>query len=147
MKRLQVTKSQQGAFKPICISLNRTVTLQGCGDPSPSLRQAAHGPQMEGGVITEEVRCLLQPLGKWVLGHLLLFLQQAMDILGFLPDEKYGSYKLAGAILHFGNMKFKQKPREEQVEADGTESKDYFWKQGIQVPWIPDPRPTPFPCS
>lgn len=49
-----------------------------------------------------------------------------MDILGFLPDEKYGSYKLTGAILHFRNMKFKQKPREEQVEADGTESKDYF---------------------
>lgn len=49
-----------------------------------------------------------------------------MDILGFLPDEKYGSYKLTGAILHFGNMKFKQKPREEQVEADGMESKDYF---------------------
>nr|XP_025122182.1 myosin-15-like [Bubalus bubalis] len=52
----------------------------------------------------------------------LLATDQAMDILGFLPDEKYGSYKLTGAILHFGNMKFKQKPREEQVEADGTES-------------------------
>ncbi|XP_027369819.1 myosin-15 [Bos indicus x Bos taurus] len=52
----------------------------------------------------------------------LLATDQAMDILGFLPDEKYGSYKLAGAILHFGNMKFKQKPREEQVEADGTEN-------------------------
>ncbi|XP_022453028.1 myosin-15-like isoform X3 [Delphinapterus leucas] len=49
---------------------------------------------------------------------------QAMDILGFLPDEKYGSYKLTGAILHFRNMKFKQKPREEQVEADGTENAD-----------------------
>ncbi|XP_060990295.1 myosin-15 [Dama dama] len=52
----------------------------------------------------------------------LLATDQAMDILGFLPDEKYGSYKLTGAILHFGNMKFKQKPREEQVEADGTEN-------------------------
>ncbi|XP_008046762.1 myosin-15 [Carlito syrichta] len=50
--------------------------------------------------------------------------QQAMDILGFLPDEKYGCYKLTGAIMHFGNMKFKQKPREEQLEADGTESAD-----------------------
>ncbi|KAF5923932.1 hypothetical protein HPG69_010361 [Diceros bicornis minor] len=49
---------------------------------------------------------------------------QAMDVLGFLPDEKYGSYKLTGAIMHLGNMKFKQKPREEQVEADGTESAD-----------------------
>lgn len=46
-----------------------------------------------------------------------------MDILGFLPDEKYGCYKIVGAIMHFGNMKFKQKQREEQAEADGTESK------------------------
>lgn len=45
-----------------------------------------------------------------------------MDILGFLPDEKYGCYKIVGAIMHFGNMKFKQKQREEQAEADGTES-------------------------
>lgn len=49
-------------------------------------------------------------------------LQHAMDILGFLPDEKYGCYKIVGAIMHFGNMKFKQKQREEQAEADGTES-------------------------
>lgn len=48
--------------------------------------------------------------------------QHAMDILGFLPDEKYGCYKIVGAIMHFGNMKFKQKQREEQAEADGTES-------------------------
>lgn len=48
-----------------------------------------------------------------------------MDILGFVADEKYGAYKLTGAILHFGDMKFKQRPREEQAEADGTESK-YF---------------------
>ncbi|XP_016043186.2 LOW QUALITY PROTEIN: myosin-15 [Erinaceus europaeus] len=54
----------------------------------------------------------------------LLATDQAMDILGFLPDEKYGYYKLTGAIMHFGNMKFKQKLREEQVEADGTESAD-----------------------
>lgn len=47
-----------------------------------------------------------------------------MDVMGFLPDEKYGSYKLAGAIMHLGNMKFKQKLRAEQVEADGTESKN-----------------------
>lgn len=52
------------------------------------------------------------------------FSQQAMDILGFVPDEKAGSYKLTGAIMHFGNMKFKQRPREEQAEADGTESKN-----------------------
>ncbi|KAJ8259977.1 hypothetical protein GJAV_G00175640 [Gymnothorax javanicus] len=49
---------------------------------------------------------------------------RAMDILGFTAEEKYGCYKIVGAIMHFGNMKFKQKPREEQAEADGTESAD-----------------------
>uniref|UniRef100_A0AAR2JB10 Myosin, heavy chain 7B, cardiac muscle, beta a n=1 Tax=Pygocentrus nattereri TaxID=42514 RepID=A0AAR2JB10_PYGNA len=48
----------------------------------------------------------------------------AMDILGFSQEEKYGCYKIVGAIMHFGNMKFKQKQREEQAEADGTESAD-----------------------
>jgi len=52
-----------------------------------------------------------------------LLSQQAMDILGFLADEKYGCYKIVGAIMHFGNMKFKLKQREEQAEADGTDSK------------------------
>ncbi|XP_004644026.1 myosin-15 [Octodon degus] len=54
----------------------------------------------------------------------LLATEQAMDILGFLPEEKCGCLKLIGAIMHFGNMKFKQKPRGEQLEADGTESAD-----------------------
>ncbi|KAM6049695.1 myosin-3-like [Theristicus caerulescens] len=48
----------------------------------------------------------------------------AIDILGFSPDERMGIYKLTGAILHYGNMKFKQKPREEQAEPDGTEEAD-----------------------
>ncbi|XP_041283286.1 myosin-3-like [Onychostruthus taczanowskii] len=48
----------------------------------------------------------------------------AIDTLGFSPDERVGIYKLTGAILHYGNMKFKQKPREEQAEPDGTEEAD-----------------------
>ncbi|KAG8136705.1 hypothetical protein E2320_005267, partial [Naja naja] len=56
-------------------------------------------------------------------GEELMATDQAMDILGFVAEEKYGAYKLTGAILHFGDMKFKQRPREEQAEADGTESK------------------------
>ncbi|XP_058708108.1 myosin-1B-like [Poecile atricapillus] len=48
----------------------------------------------------------------------------AIDTLGFSPDERMGIYKLMGAILHSGNMKFKQKPREEQAEPDGTEEAD-----------------------
>ncbi|XP_077581880.1 myosin, heavy chain 7B, cardiac muscle, beta a [Stigmatopora nigra] len=57
-------------------------------------------------------------------GQELMATDHAMDILGFLPEEKYGCYKIVGAIMHFGNMKFKQKQREEQAEADGTESAD-----------------------
>ncbi|XP_061578246.1 myosin heavy chain, fast skeletal muscle-like isoform X2 [Cololabis saira] len=48
----------------------------------------------------------------------------AIDILGFTAEEKMGIYKLTGAVLHHGNMKFKQKQREEQAEPDGTENAD-----------------------
>lgn len=47
--------------------------------------------------------------------------QMAIDILGFTADERIGIYKLTGAVMHYGNMKFKQKQREEQAEPDGTE--------------------------
>uniref|UniRef100_A0A672HPB8 Myosin, heavy chain b n=1 Tax=Salarias fasciatus TaxID=181472 RepID=A0A672HPB8_SALFA len=48
----------------------------------------------------------------------------AIDILGFNADEKVSIYKLTGAVMHHGNMKFKQKQREEQAEPDGTEVAD-----------------------
>ncbi|KAJ8251309.1 hypothetical protein GJAV_G00219950 [Gymnothorax javanicus] len=48
----------------------------------------------------------------------------AIDILGFTSDEKVSIYKLTGAVMHYGNMKFKQKQREEQAEPDGTEVAD-----------------------
>ncbi|KAM4533832.1 myosin-7-like [Odontesthes bonariensis] len=48
----------------------------------------------------------------------------AFDVLGFNNDEKNGIYKLTGAIMHYGNMKFKNKQREEQAEPDGTEEID-----------------------
>uniref|UniRef100_A0A673G381 Myosin-7 n=1 Tax=Sinocyclocheilus rhinocerous TaxID=307959 RepID=A0A673G381_9TELE len=54
----------------------------------------------------------------------LLATDSAFDILGFTQDEKNSVYKLTGAIMHYGNMKFKQKQREEQAEADGTEDTD-----------------------
>uniref|UniRef100_A0A8P4KJY7 Myosin motor domain-containing protein n=2 Tax=Dicentrarchus labrax TaxID=13489 RepID=A0A8P4KJY7_DICLA len=57
-------------------------------------------------------------------GEELNLTDHAMDTLGFTPEEKYGCYKIVGAIMHFGNMKFKKKQREEQAEADGTESVD-----------------------
>uniref|UniRef100_A0A8C4Z0T7 Myosin-7-like n=1 Tax=Gadus morhua TaxID=8049 RepID=A0A8C4Z0T7_GADMO len=48
----------------------------------------------------------------------------AFDVLGFTQEEKNGIYKLVGAIMHYGNMKYKTKQREEQAEADGTEDVD-----------------------
>ena len=57
---------------------------------------------------------------KWFAVH---GFQTAIDILGFNGEEKNGIYKLTGAVMHHGNMKFKQKQREEQGEPDGTEGK------------------------
>ncbi|XP_048179517.1 myosin heavy chain, skeletal muscle, adult-like [Corvus hawaiiensis] len=54
----------------------------------------------------------------------LLATDSAIDILGFTPDEKTAIYKLTGAVMHYGNLKFKQKQREEQAEPDGTEVAD-----------------------
>uniref|UniRef100_A0A8C5MP57 Myosin heavy chain 8 n=1 Tax=Leptobrachium leishanense TaxID=445787 RepID=A0A8C5MP57_9ANUR len=54
----------------------------------------------------------------------LMATDSAIDILGFNADEKIGIYKLTGAVMHYGNMKFKQKQREEQAEPDGTEVAD-----------------------
>ncbi|XP_075041980.1 myosin-4-like [Mixophyes fleayi] len=54
----------------------------------------------------------------------LMATDQAIDILGFTPEEKNGIYKMTGAVMHHGNMKFKQKQREEQAEPDGTEVAD-----------------------
>ncbi|XP_070360162.1 myosin-6 [Equus asinus] len=54
----------------------------------------------------------------------LMATDNAFDVLGFTQEEKVGIYKLTGAIMHYGNMKFKQKQREEQAEPDGTEDAD-----------------------
>ncbi|XP_066560791.1 myosin-4-like [Amia ocellicauda] len=54
----------------------------------------------------------------------LMATDEAIDILGFTNEEKLGIYKLTGAVMHYGNMRFKQKQREEQAEPDGTEEAD-----------------------
>uniref|UniRef100_A0A8C2IYM2 Myosin heavy chain 7 n=1 Tax=Cyprinus carpio TaxID=7962 RepID=A0A8C2IYM2_CYPCA len=54
----------------------------------------------------------------------LMATDEAFDVLGFTQEEKNSIYKLVGAIMHYGNMRFKQKQREEQAEADGTEDAD-----------------------
>eukprot|EP00064_Thunnus_orientalis_P013085 superscaffoldBa00002087_g13122 len=57
-------------------------------------------------------------------GEELLLTDEAFDVLGFTPEEKMSIYKLTGGIMHFGNMKFKQKAREEQADVDSTEVAD-----------------------
>ncbi|XP_041092625.1 myosin-7-like [Polyodon spathula] len=54
----------------------------------------------------------------------LIATDSAFDVLGFTQEEKNSMYKLTGAIMHSGNMKYKLKQREEQAEADGTEDAD-----------------------
>ncbi|XP_011506379.1 PREDICTED: myosin heavy chain, muscle isoform X8 [Ceratosolen solmsi marchali] len=46
---------------------------------------------------------------------------KAFDVLGFTQEEKDDIYKITAAVMHMGGMKFKQRGREEQAEADGTE--------------------------
>ncbi|PAA89248.1 hypothetical protein BOX15_Mlig007848g1 [Macrostomum lignano] len=45
---------------------------------------------------------------------------EAINILGFSNDEKNGMFKATCAVMNMGEMKFKQRPREEQAESDGT---------------------------
>lgn len=48
----------------------------------------------------------------------------AFDVLGFTQEEKDDVYKITASVMHMGTMKFKQRGREEQAEADGTEEGD-----------------------
>ncbi|VDP97429.1 unnamed protein product, partial [Trichobilharzia regenti] len=45
---------------------------------------------------------------------------EAFEVLGFADDEKLSLFKCTTSICNMGEMKFKQRPREEQAEADGT---------------------------
>lgn len=46
--------------------------------------------------------------------------QEAFTILNFSDVEKFDVYKVCAALLHMGEMSFKQRPREEQAEPDDT---------------------------
>lgn len=46
--------------------------------------------------------------------------KEAFDILGFTQQEKDDIYKITAGVMHLGSMKFKQRGREEQAEAEGT---------------------------
>jgi myosin heavy subunit len=57
-------------------------------------------------------------------GEELLLTDEAFHILGFSEEQIDGIYKISAAILHHMNMEFRNKQREEQAEADGTENAD-----------------------
>ncbi|XP_069988199.1 myosin heavy chain, muscle-like [Penaeus vannamei] len=52
------------------------------------------------------------------------FTHNAFTILNFTNDERDNCYKITATVMHMGNMKFKQRGREEQAEPDGTEAGD-----------------------
>ena len=43
---------------------------------------------------------------------------ESFDILGFSNEEKNSIWKITAAIMHSGNVAFRNKPREEQAEID-----------------------------
>ena len=49
------------------------------------------------------------------------FTDSAFDILGFSQDDKWNCYKLTAAVMTMGEMKFKQKGRDEQCEPDAMD--------------------------
>ena len=61
---------------------------------------------------------LLHACQKYLPYYLFIHLlfQEAAAVLGFTKEEKFAMYKICAACLHWGNSKFKQRPREEQAE-------------------------------
>jgi myosin heavy chain 6/7 len=49
------------------------------------------------------------------------YTDSAFDILGFGLEEKWNCYKLTAAVMTMGEMKFKQKGRDEQCEPDAMD--------------------------
>nr|XP_039265787.1 LOW QUALITY PROTEIN: myosin-16-like [Styela clava] len=52
------------------------------------------------------------------------FTDEAFDVLGFSGSEKLESYKTTCGCMMFGNMHYKQRPREEQAEVDNVDVAD-----------------------
>ncbi|KAK4305104.1 hypothetical protein Pmani_022980 [Petrolisthes manimaculis] len=49
------------------------------------------------------------------------FCHDALDILGFSRQEVEDVYQVTAAVMHLGNMKFRQRGREEQAEPNDTQ--------------------------
>ena len=60
---------------------------------------------------------------------------EAFDVLGFSQEEKDNAFKCTACVCIFGNSQWKQRPREEQAEADGTsECEKVAHLLGIEAP-------------
>jgi len=58
----------------------------------------------------------------------------AINVLGFSAEEKQSMLKITAGILNFSNMKFKQKPRDEQAEVeDPADGERVAYLLGLQV--------------
>lgn len=62
---------------------------------------------------------------RLLLLSLTWYLQEAMNVLGFTDEQKLSLFKTIAAVLHFGNIEVKQRPREEQAEISNTSGKHY----------------------
>ena len=62
---------------------------------------------------------LLHTFCRGFFGFYIRNLQEALDIMGFENWEIECMFKNVAGIMHMGEMKFKQRPREEQAEPDG----------------------------
>ena len=49
------------------------------------------------------------------------YTDSAFDVLGFTTEEKWDCFKTTAAVMTMGEMKFKQKGREEQCEPDAMD--------------------------
>uniref|UniRef100_A0A914Q4Q7 Myosin motor domain-containing protein n=1 Tax=Panagrolaimus davidi TaxID=227884 RepID=A0A914Q4Q7_9BILA len=58
----------------------------------------------------------------------MLITDESFDIMKFTADEKFDLFAMTGAIMHLGEMKFKQRPREEQAECEDQTEGDLACK-------------------
>merc|ERR1719446_1856890 len=56
------------------------------------------------------------------------FCHNAFTTLGFSEQDVVEIYQITGAVMHAGELKFKQRGRKEQAEPDGTEKGDIIGK-------------------
>merc|ERR1719402_786638 len=65
------------------------------------------------------------------------YAHKAFTMLNFSDDERDKIYKITACTMHCGNMKFKQKGRDDQAEPDGTEAAEMIATlSGVDADWM-----------